>query len=198
MLEHASVSSVQVSQQQAASNNGSIPGALMPRGLREHIKQSKAFKAKSHEAMLSLIVAAVQVRERIERVCRNYGLTFTHYNILRILRGAPEGGFPRCDIIDRMLDPGPDVTRLINHLVKNGWVQRVRCEEDARRHMHWITDEGRALLGEMEEEIDAVHQHFGRRFAERELDHLIRICSGIYRDDDGDAQVLKARIALVK
>ena len=56
------------------------------------IKQSRSFESKAQEAMLSLIVAAVEVRDQAERVCRERGLSFSHYNVLRILRGAPETG----------------------------------------------------------------------------------------------------------
>lgn len=148
--------------------------------LTNKIKRTKSFENKAQEAMLNLIVAAVQVRDEIERVCKNYKLTFAHYNVLRILRGGPSGGYPRCDIIDRMLDPAPDVTRLINTLEKRGLVKRQRSQEDRRITLHWITDSGQELLAQMQDEMDAVHGRFGERFSQKELEELSGLCERLY------------------
>ena len=69
---------------------------------------------------------------------KKHGLTFSYYNVLRILRGASDEGYPRCDIIERMIDPAPDVTRLIDQLINKGWVSRARSLEDRRVSLHWI------------------------------------------------------------
>ena len=148
--------------------------------LGEKIKQTKSFESKAQEAMLSLIVAAVEVRDQAERVCREHGLSFSHYNVLRILRGAPAAGYPRCDIIDRMLDPAPDVTRLIDTLVEKGLVKRERSTEDRRRTLHWVTDAGLKLLAEMQQQMADIHARFGERFSESELDELMSLLDRVY------------------
>ena len=158
----------------------------MPEGLRQRIKQQKAFQSKAQEAMLNLIVAAVHVREQIQRVCKQYGLTQAHYNVLRILRGAPEGGHPRSAIIERMLDPAPDVTRLIDTLVRKGLVVRERSEVDRRMVMHVITAHGEALLETMQDDITAIHAAFDSRIPEADLDDLSRICEHIYSEAQAD------------
>ena len=148
--------------------------------LGQRIKQSKAFENAAEEALLSVIVAASELREQIEQVSRGYGVGSSHYNVLRILRGAPEKGYPRCDVIERMLDPAPDVTRLIDALVAKGLATRERCNDDRRMSMHKITDAGRALLDDMHAEIMAVVDRFGARFTDDELAELTRLCSRIY------------------
>lgn len=156
--------------------------------LANKIKQTKSFESKAQEAMLSLIVAAVEVRDQAERVCREHGLSFSHYNVLRILRGAPETGYPRCDIIGRMLDPAPDVTRLIDTLVERGFVKRERDTEDRRKTLHWITDSGRKLLAEMQQQMADVHIRFGSRFTESELDELMSLLDKVYATAEEDIQ----------
>lgn len=151
--------------------------------LGQRIKQSKAFESAAEEALLSVIVAASEVREQIEQVCRGYGVGSSHYNVLRILRGAPEKGYPRCDVIERMLDPAPDVTRLIDALVDKGLATRERCTDDRRMSMHRITDAGRALLDEMHADIMEVIDLFGARFTDDELVELARLCSRIYASE---------------
>lgn len=130
--------------------------------------------------MLNLFVAAAHVRRQVERVCQDFDIQFSHYNVLRILRGVHPEGHARCDIIDRMLDPSPDVTRLTDKLVDRGLVRRTRSEADRRVTLHTITDEGLQLLDEMQPAITEVQQRFGERVASRDLEHLSRICEGIY------------------
>lgn len=157
----------------------------MPSKLGERIKQTKEFESTAHEAMLSVLVAASELRERTERACKEHDVGSSHYNVLRILRGAPEEGYSRGDIIERMLDPAPDVTRLIDTLSEKGLVRRERCEHDRRRTLHWITDAGVALLDEMHDEIRGVHEFFADGFTEAELAELSRLCEKIYTTSDG-------------
>jgi hypothetical protein len=46
--------------------------------------------------------------------------------------------------------------------------------------IHTITDEGLALLDELDPKIREVQDWFDARVADRDLQHLSRICEGIY------------------
>lgn len=154
----------------------------MSGGLARRIKQTQPFDSTAQEALLNLFVASAHFRRKIESVCQEFNLNFAHYNILRILRGAHPEGHARCDINERMLDPSPDVTRLIDKLEEREFVQRSRSEEDRRMMIHRITDDGLALLEEMAPAIDAVIDEFDRRVSDRDLEHLNRICESVYSE----------------
>jgi len=154
----------------------------MSGGLKEHIKQKAPFQGDAQVAMLNLWVAAAHTRQKAEVVCNTKGISLNHYNILRILNGAPEEGYARSDIIDRMIDRGSDVTRLIDRMVKIGIVTRRKCESDRRRSLHRITDKGRELLIELMPGIRETHEYFRSRVSENDLSVLSRICEGIYAD----------------
>jgi DNA-binding MarR family transcriptional regulator len=151
-------------------------------GLRNRIQQTAPFESLAQEAMLNLFVASAHARRRVEAVCQEYDLQFSHYNVLRILRGVHPDGHPRCDIIERMLDPSPDVTRLIDKLVDRGLVRRSQSEEDRRMTIHTITEEGLQRLDEIHPDIVEVQRWFDRCVSDRDLRHLSRICEGIYAD----------------
>ena len=159
----------------------------MGRILRNRIKQTVPLDDQAQDAMLNLFVAAAHVRRRVKEVCQQYDLQFSHHNVLRILRGVHPDGHPRCEIIDRMLDPSPDVTRLIDKLVDRGLVRRSESEEDRRMTIHAITDEGLALLDEMNPDIRAVQHWFDERVSDRDLQHLSRICEGVYADHEANS-----------
>lgn len=154
--------------------------------LRDHIEQTVPFEDQAQEAMLNLFVAAAHVRRRVERVCQNYDLQFSHHNVLRVLRGVHPDGHSRCEIVERMLDPSPDVTRLIDKLVDRDLVRRTKSPEDRRVTIHTITDDGLALLEELDPEVRAVQEWFDERVSDRDLQHLSRICEGIYADYDSE------------
>lgn len=155
--------------------------------LRDRIKQTAPFEDRAQEAMLNLFVSAAHVRRKVEAACAEFNLQFSHHNVLRILRGVYPDGHPRREITDRMLDPSPDVTRLIDKLVDRGLVERSRSKEDRRVTIHTITDDGLALLDELDPQIREVQDWFGDRVSDRDLAHLSRICESIYGGYDDEA-----------
>ena len=70
--------------------------------LREELRQTRPFASPSHEAHLSILRTAAVLDDWIEGLLRPYGITLAQYNVLRILRGSPEG-LCRNDVRDRML-----------------------------------------------------------------------------------------------
>ncbi len=130
--------------------------------------------------MLNLMVAASSVREEVDRVCSQHGISSSQYNVLRILAGGPPEGYPRCDIIERMIDRGPDVTRLTDRLLKSGLAERGRSEEDRRLTMHRITEKGRSLLAGIHPDIQAVQNRFAETLSEEQQRQLSTLCETIY------------------
>ncbi|MEM6646277.1 MAG: MarR family transcriptional regulator [Bacteroidota bacterium] len=148
--------------------------------LLQRLQQTKPFESAAHEAMLNLFVASSYLRQQMEHMCQQHGITMTQYNVLRILRGAPAEGYARCDIIDRMLDRVPDVTRLVDRLVRMDLVERRPAEHDRRMKMHVITDEGRQLLDAMYDDVHVNQEHIAERISEDDLRTLSRICETLY------------------
>ncbi len=97
------------------------------------------------------------------QLLRKHDLSPNQYNVLRILRGAPEGLL--CgEIAVRMISREPDITRLLDRLEKRGLVGRCREDVDRRRVLTRITPEGLALLSRLDPSVCEVHQ--------RQLGHL--------------------------
>jgi DNA-binding MarR family transcriptional regulator len=157
--------------------------------LRKRLLQSR-FEGPVHEAMLNLIVAAGHVRDRLERVCAEHGITNGQYNVLRILKGAYPSGHARCEIARRLLERSPDVTRLIDRLETQGLVERTRSDEDKRLSLTRITRKGLKLVDEMKPELDREFVEIGRRLGAHDARELSRIAEALYGDElaaDGEA-----------
>lgn len=156
----------------------------MPEELRERVKQTEPFEDPGQEAMLSLMAAASSVRGVLENVHEQHGLFGSQYNILRILAGGPPEGYPRCEIIDRMINRGPDVTRLVDPLEERGLVERQRSDEDRRMVLHRITEQGRALLRDVSPDLGPVQEAFNEALSEKEMKQLSQLCATVYRRFD--------------
>jgi DNA-binding MarR family transcriptional regulator len=89
----------------------------------------------------------------------------TQYNVLRILRGSPDG-LPCGEIGSRMITRDPDVTRLLDRMEKRGLISRFRDTRDRRTVIGKITAEGLKLLARLDEPIQEAHLkqlgHLGR------------------------------------
>jgi DNA-binding MarR family transcriptional regulator len=150
--------------------------------LKRRIKQDR-FESPLQEAVLNLLVAAGYVQERMDRVCAEHGITGVQYNVLRILRGAHPGGHSRSDVAVRLVDRAPDVTRLLDRLEAQGYVERSRSGADKRHSISTITAAGIALLERMDPAVRATHERLAKRISPRDRRELSRICEGLYGDD---------------
>lgn len=119
--------------------------------IREELKQKKPFARKSEEVVVSLLRTAEIVRRLIDGVIeREGGITGQQYNVLRILRGAGENGLPTLDIVERLVEEAPGITRLIDRLETKNLVTRERCKTDRRQVFCRITRAGLTLLDKLD------------------------------------------------
>ena len=146
--------------------------------LSERIKQPK-FDNLSHEAMLSLMVAASQLKEKHNVLCEEAGISLQHFNILRILKGVHPEGHPRCEISARMIDRSPDITRLIDKLVNKGLVKRMKSAQDMRQSVAVITSRGLSLLEHLNSAMEHLGFLFEKTIGEEDLTKLVAICDRI-------------------
>ena len=131
------------------------------------------------EGMLNLLVTGAALNQLAEMEFGRFGLTSSAYNVLRILRGSPDG-LPRGEIAERMVNPSPDVTRLIDRLARRGLVRRHRVTTDRRLSLARITPKGLALLAEAEPANRAQRAALGRRLSSAEWRQLSALLERIY------------------
>jgi DNA-binding MarR family transcriptional regulator len=151
----------------------------MADALKRRLSQTR-FESPQHEAVLSLMVAAAHLRAQLDAASERHGVTASQYNVLRILRGAHPGGYSRCEIARRMIERAPDVTRLIDRMVKLRLVERARSDEDRRLSITRITRKGLGVLERMQAEIDAIHGDLTSRLSEGDAQTLSRLCEIVF------------------
>jgi DNA-binding MarR family transcriptional regulator len=116
-------------------------------------------------AFLELLRTSDQLNRRLVPVLKAEELSGTQYNVLRILRGAPEG-LPCGEIGNRMITRDPDITRLLDRMEKRNLISRCREAKDRRTVLTRITAEGLKLLSRLDEPVQNAHSkqlgHLGR------------------------------------
>lgn len=109
-------------------------------------------------------------------VLKTEDVSATQYNVLRILRGSPDG-LPCGEIASRMITRDPDITRLLDRLEKRGLISRCRETKDRRMVLARITPDGLKLLARLDEPVEEAHRkqlgHLGRERL-RALTELLR------------------------
>lgn len=125
-------------------------------------KQQRILFSLEEEAALSLYRTSQLLLDLNEAFCREHGFTPSQYNVLRILRGAGEGGLGRNEIRERLVNRMPDVTRLLDRMEEAGLVRRERSSADRRYVPTVLTEQGLALVNEMDGPvIDLQRSHLG-------------------------------------
>src|SRR3954447_12096310 len=114
--------------------------------LQRELKKRRPFDSPEQEASLSIARTADRFGNRFARLFREYGLTPSQYNVLRILRGEGKP-LPILEVADRMIAAVPGITGLIDRLEGMGLVTRERSTEDRRGGFVAITPQALGPLG---------------------------------------------------
>ena len=141
--------------------------------LADEIK-SKPFSHPEQEALLNLVRTADVVIQRVNQFLRPFELSSSQYNVLRILRGSPQG-LSCGQIAERMISRDPDVTRLLDRLEARGLIGRERNGHDRRVVMSSITAEGLELLRKVDPLMVIEHRRQLGALGEVKLRQLIEL-----------------------
>ena len=143
--------------------------------LQDEIKQTKPFAMLEEEVWLNLQRTADAAMRPVEAEIKKHGLSLTQYNVLRILRGAGEGGRTCGEVGDRLITRDPDITRLLDRMEKRQLIRRERQTNDRRVILAFITQHGLDLLKELDDLVPATTKRALGHLGERKLKELCRL-----------------------
>ena len=102
-----------------------------------------------------------------------HGLPLTSYEVLLHLSHADERKMRMCDVAESVLLSRSGLTRLIDRLERDGFVERVSCADDARGAFARLTEDGLAKLQSARgTHLDGIREHFLKHFSAAELELL--------------------------
>ena len=144
-------------------------------GLKQEIAQQQPFASLEEEALLNLLRTADCLDRAVHRKTREWGVSSTQYNVLRILRGAQPDGLTCSAIGRRMITAEPDITRLLKRLKALKLIRQQRDAQDRRVVRTRISEAGLKLLSAMDPVILAAPGELLRGLSQAELAELIRL-----------------------
>jgi DNA-binding MarR family transcriptional regulator len=144
--------------------------------VRSRLEQ-RAFSGESDETVVSVLVAADHLDQQLVPVIAAHGITSDQYNVLRILRGVHPEGHPRHEIARRMIHRAPDVTRMLDRLMRRKLINRVRDSRDARLSVARITPAGLALLKRIDPAVEEAQEKATAMLSAAERKELVRLCN---------------------
>jgi DNA-binding MarR family transcriptional regulator len=125
-------------------------------------------------AFLELVRTTDALSRGLARVFKTEDVSATQYNVLRILRGSPDG-LATGDIGRRMITREPDITRLLERLVKRKLISRRRHSLDRRTVITRITPVGLALLDRLDGPVLEAHRLQLGHLGAKRLNQLIEL-----------------------
>jgi DNA-binding MarR family transcriptional regulator len=102
-----------------------------------------------------------------------HGLPLTSYEVLLHLSHSEAGKMRMCDVAESVLLSRSGLTRLVDRLERDGFVERVSCPDDARGAYARLTEAGRAKVeAASSTHLDGIRDHFLAHFSPSELSVL--------------------------
>jgi len=127
-------------------------------------------------AYFNLLKTGSWIEERVKEVLKPFNLTHAQLNALHILLEDDPKPVSASEIKKRILVSNPDVTRLLDRLVKKGFVLRETCPINRRKIDVSVTDSGKELFVNAELSVkQALGNFFENQINEDDAKDLRRI-----------------------
>lgn len=127
-------------------------------------------------AYFNLLKTGSWIEEKVKVALRPLNLTHAQLNVLHILFEDGPEPVSANELKKKILVSNPDITRLLDRLVKKGFVLRETCPENRRKIDISLTDSGRDLFIKAHQAAKhALGEFFEEQITEAEAKELRRI-----------------------
>jgi DNA-binding MarR family transcriptional regulator len=121
------------------------------------------------KTVINMMYTSRYIEDAVMGILKPYDLTLQQYNVLRILRGQKGKPANLYTIQERMIDKSSNTTRLVDKLIKKGWVKRSVCEENRRKVEIIITTKGLEILKELDPLTEENNEKILKNLSEEQL-----------------------------
>ncbi len=147
--------------------------------IKKEIKQKREFESPQQEAIVALLLTTDRLKGRLGELAGRYDITPQQYNVLRILNGAGDDGIPTLEIMERMIERNPGITRLLDRIAAKKLITRERSSSDRRCQICKISPRGKQVLSEMEDPMQELSQNVMQHLDEQKLKTLISLLAQV-------------------
>lgn len=133
------------------------------------------------KVMIAIVRAAELFKKESGAIFKNYGLTFSQYNVLRILDATPNGKNTITNVSRIMLVTGANMTGVAKRLEKSGFLIRRGDANDERITLLEITPKGRQSIRNIREEKNENLEKYMSSFSADEKEEMLSRLKQILR-----------------
>jgi DNA-binding MarR family transcriptional regulator len=140
------------------------------------------------EAWVNLLRGqSAAVRVINAQLVADHGLTINDFECLLLLARAEGRRMRRVDLAEQLILTASGVTRLLDGLEKEGWVDRAACASDRRVTYAVLTDDGHRKLKETSKtHVADLRAFFETRYSSEELEQLADLLGRLPNDAPAD------------
>ncbi len=132
------------------------------------------------KVLVALVKASEVYKKDCDTIYKNYGLTFSQYNALRVLYNSKDGQNSVTIASKIMLVSGPNMTGVAKRLEKNGFILRKHDSKDERITILEITPKGRQVIRNIQTAHDENIGNYLRSFSEEGKKRLLGDLKQLY------------------
>lgn len=91
-------------------------------------------KTTIHENLVvQMLKAGQRLQILLDQLFKEFGLSRQQYNVLRILRGAPDRHLTIIELRSRLIETQPDITRLLDRMLQKNLISKHQDQNDKRK-----------------------------------------------------------------
>ncbi len=126
-------------------------------------------------SIINIFHTSMWIKDEILLQLKPYDLSIEQFNVLRILRGQKGNPINLQDIQERMVSKMSNTTRLVDKLIKKGFVDRNICPTNRRKVEIIITKNGLNALKEVDPIVEATENKLTNNLTHEELEQLNKL-----------------------
>ncbi len=130
--------------------------------IEKEINQTKSFGDIRIKAFINVVFTYNFLLKENKFLQKKFDSSIQQFNVLKIIKGKHPEPINPGKIKEVMFEKAPDLTRLIDRLVKKGLVKRWKSEDNRRQININLTEKGLELVEEM---APQVANHFMEKFS---------------------------------
>jgi DNA-binding MarR family transcriptional regulator len=134
------------------------------------------------KVMVALVKASEAFKKDSDTIYRDYGLTFSQYNVLRVLNNSKDGQNSVTITSKIMLVSSPNMTGIAKRLEKNGFILRKHDPKDERITLLEITPKGKRVLTNIKAAHDENMRNYLKHFSSAEKERLLEDLKVIFNN----------------
>lgn len=139
--------------------------------IEEEIKATGVMELAA-KTVINIAYTSRSLEEPFQALLKEYDLSTQQFNVLRILRGQRGKPANLSTLQERMIDRNSNTTRLVDKLLKKGWVVRQVCANNRRKIEIFITEDGLQLLKTLDPIVTEKNKRSVSNLTKTELETL--------------------------